>query len=179
MSNATQTDRIVERAVGTLEFSRGFLMGLIEDMSPEQMRHAPPGARNHALWVLGHMASADVFFLASLGVSMPELPEGWHEQFGGDSMPTADGDYPSDDEVVRIATTTREALLNWWKGLSDADLDTPLPQDLQMFAATYAQLPFSTAWHEAFHTGQIAVNRQSLGLPRLIDRMKESAASQD
>ncbi len=58
---------ILESNLVALEYSRHFVNALLATIPEEQLCHQPfPGA-NHALWIMGHLASVDAFLLQACG----------------------------------------------------------------------------------------------------------------
>jgi uncharacterized damage-inducible protein DinB len=155
----------LEVGLAALAFARRYTLGLLADLPAERMCHQPfPGA-NHVLWTLGHLAWSDDFFLNRVGGRSSGLPVGWEKSFGmgSQAVPEAAA-YPAVTLVRNALNARREALLNWLRSLSDAQLGSPLPADLARFGPNVAALAATIAWHEGFHAGQIAAVRKSLGL---------------
>ena len=149
----------------TLNFTRGWLGQLLEDIPADQMLHQVTPGGNHPLWIIGHLAWSDDFFRAELDGSAPTTPPAWKDLFGMGSEPTTDASrYPSVDELRQALDATRTALLDWFGGMDEAKLSAPLPDDWTSFAPTYGALVHIIAVHEAAHVGQLTVVRKSLGL---------------
>jgi len=155
------------RTIGlsSLEFARQATLKLLEGLPEQGFTHQPVAGGNHVLWVLGHLAATDDFFLTRLANRESGLPQQWGALFGMGSTPTSDAAaYPSREEVLQRLAERREALVQWFRSLSDADLARTLPDDFSEFAPDYASLPTRIAWHEGLHAGQISTVRKSLGL---------------
>ena len=115
------------------------------------------------------MAYADNYFAGTLGGQDTEWPEGWDELFGMGSEPKPDASaYPPIAEVRAILEKNRTLLLEWLGGLSEDDLEKPLPEGLAGFAPNFGALIGSLAVHEAMHVGQITLIRKALQLPRVL-----------
>jgi DinB superfamily len=156
---------ILEAGLTVLAFSRQSLLTLAEDFPKDKLTHQPfPGA-NHALWLMGHLANADDFFMAELGKKpMPQFEKTKALFFMG-SKPTPNvKDYPPIEEIRSYLSSAREGLVSWFKSMPPTQLAAPLPEDWKPFAPTYGALMFSIAWHEGLHTGQLTTLRKSLGL---------------
>jgi uncharacterized damage-inducible protein DinB len=148
-----------------LEFARRVTLMLTEEIPDDQLCHQPFGGTNHALWNLGHVAATDNFFMSAVGGLASRHPNSWNALFGPGSQPKPDlSAYPSIAEIRGALAANREALVAWFKSMSDEELRSPLPEELKGFASCRAALPGSIAWHEGFHAGQISVVRKSLGL---------------
>lgn len=159
-------NKTLEAGKAALDLARKTTLKMIDGIPAGKLCHQPLPNTNHAIWVLGHMAWTDDYFMTSLGGAKPILDESWAKRFGMGSKPTGDAKaYPSLDEVNATAKKTRAALVKWFESLDDAKLGTAFTGDMAGFAPNYATLPISIAWHEGFHAGQISVVRRSLGLP--------------
>ena len=97
------------RLKSRLEKSRGFLEKVLADFkTPQEWTHQVHPKANHALWVAGHLATVDNFFLSILAPEkMKDLP-GYQEKFGMGSQPSGNpADYPPPDEEVKILVSMR------------------------------------------------------------------------
>lgn len=159
----------IETGKAALEFSRGMTLKLLEGIPADKRCHQPTPAANHVLWVLGHLANTDDFFLSTLTNSEPKLCEKHRTLFGMGSKPTANAaDYPAYEDILESLNTRRAALLGWYSTLTDETMKQPLPGDLAQFAPSLAAFASTLAWHEGLHAGQISVVRKSLGLAPAI-----------
>lgn len=170
MTATTTTESTVKSCgLAALEFSRGFLEQLADGIPPDKATHQPVNTANHLLWILGHSAVTDDYFISTLAGQEAKCPENWGELFGMGSEPVDDpSKYPALDEVKTVMAERREALVAWLGSLDDDALAEPLPEDLQGFAANRGALMATLAAHEAMHVGQLSVIRKSLGLPRVM-----------
>lgn len=160
---------LTQTGLNTLAFSRGLLKGLLDGITQDQalVRAAPEGT--HASWIVGHLASTDDFFHATLASTPMTLDEAWHKTYGMNSnVSDTPGDYPPLGELLDIADRTRQGLTDWFATLDEAQLLAPLPDELVRFAPTRAALMSSLACHEGMHAGQVSVIRRVVGLPRIM-----------
>lgn len=158
--------QLVETGLATLEFSRRQLLSLLEDVPDDKLTHPPSPGANHALWIVGHLASADNFFMTTLGKQPACVKEEWAGLFGMGSTPVADASkYPSLAQLKDVAHSSRTRLCEWFGSLDETQLFTELPEDFKTFAPHFGGLMFSIAWHEGLHTGQLSAVRRSLGIP--------------
>lgn len=130
-----------------------------------------PGAQ-HALWICGHLASAQDTLVFQRCLGKPVLAPDFRVHFptGGPVKSAAEHAWPTVDEVrERMADMQRrtEAAV---AAMSDALLAEPAfgkdgaphpHYDTKLGAVSHA------ARHEAFHAGQIAMIRRMLGKPFL------------
>lgn len=159
------SSQLLKQGLAGLEFARSATLGFLEDIPGDRLTHQPAPGCNHALWIMGHLASTDDYFLSSLAKKPSGIPEEWSKLFGMGSKPVADAKaYPPVAEVRSKLSGRREDLIAWLKSMSEDQLLSPLPEELRRFAPNYAGLCVSLAWHEGLHAGQLTVIRRSLGL---------------
>ncbi len=156
---------LFETGKAALEFSRSVSLGLFEEVPKDKLLHQPLPGGNHALWILGHIAVSDEYFLRNLaGQTTPHL-EAWQAQFFAGSVCVPDAAaYPPIEEVLACLNEARERLIAWFGSLPEEQLQGPLPGEKSFFAPTYAALMSSIAGHEMLHAGQLSVVRKSLGI---------------
>jgi len=176
MSTATTkekstTNMAAARCVHQLRFARGGLMRVLEGIPKDKLTALPPfkdggACANHAIWLMGHLATTDDWFLKEMGVSESlELAEAWHTLFGGGSKSEDDASkYPSADELQKAMTAQRDRLVNWYSQRNAEELSVPSPEKWAKYAPTVGDFAFFLAWHEGYHTGQLSVIRKALGL---------------
>ncbi len=148
-----------------MAFARRATTAFLADIPLECVcQQATPGG-NHALWIAGHLAWTDAFWLAELAQHAGRLRDDWCAAFsrGSRPLPTAAA-YPPFPDVMQRMQHLREELLAWFQSLDAAQLSQPLPARLANFAPSHAALPGTVAWHEGLHAGQLTVIRRSLGL---------------
>ncbi|HUU85887.1 MAG TPA: DinB family protein [Phycisphaerae bacterium] len=154
-----------EQAIAIITFARRMTEQLLEDIPEEQLLHQPVSAGNHALWVMGHLATTDDALAGLYDGGQPVLPQSYNELFGMGSKPTHDaGAYPPIAEVREHLGATRKRLLDGASAADDAALSVALPEELEGFAPDRVGLLISLAWHEGLHAGQITMVRRSLGI---------------
>lgn len=156
---------LLAAGLAALTFSRKVTTGLLEDIPDDKLMHQPmPGAK-HALWVMGHVALTDEFFLREAGKRQVEKFDAWKELFFmGSTVKSISAEYPSGSEVRDYLGASRQNLLDWFKSISAAELHDPLPEDLKSFGPTPAVLMTTIACHECVHAGQLTMVRHSLGI---------------
>jgi uncharacterized damage-inducible protein DinB len=155
----------LESGLAALKFSRNNTLAFFEDIPADQLCHSPVSGGNHALWILGHLAQTDDFFLNALGGEPAALPEEYASLFGMGSTPVTDPSaYPSVDDIKTAMAAQRERMVSWFSGMSAERLDAPLQGDFSRFATSHANLMSSLAWHEGLHAGQLTMIRRSVKL---------------
>ena len=155
----------LDNGIAALQFARQATLGLLEDIPADKLAHQPCDAANHALWIVGHLAHADDFFMTALVKRPSKCSDDWKKLFGMGSTPQPEADaYPGLPELTESLSDRREELLGWFKAMTPQDFARPLPEDMAQFAANRGILMSSLAWHEGLHTGQLSVVRKSLGI---------------
>lgn len=141
------------------------MLRLIRDLPPARVCEQPGPCRNHAMWIVGHIACTDDFFLREFGGRSLALPEAWHTLFGGGSVPTDDpARYPSFPDVRHAFREQREALTTWLEEMSETQLDRAVAEKWQPYAPTMRDVGHFAAWHEGYHAGQLSNLRRAFGL---------------
>ena len=154
-----------EHAITVVMFARRMTDQLLEDIPEDKLLHQPVEGGNHALWVMGHLASADDMFAGLYDGGQTKLPESYKKLFGMGSTPTNDAAaYPPVAEVRQHYAAARQRLLDAARAADDSVLNSPLPDDFGDFAPDKLGLLISLPWHEGLHAGQITMVRKSLGI---------------
>ena len=165
----TTTSSACEIGKATLDLARIWTFKLTEGIPKDKLTFQPVPKTNHALWILGHCAVSDEYFVKTMGPETIILDASWGELFGMGSTPVDDpGKYPSLDEVTDGMGKAREALLEWFGSMDEAKLMSELPDDWKTFGPNFAGLMNSIAWHEGLHTGQLSAIRRALDLPNAV-----------
>jgi len=159
---------LLENGLFRLDFARRVTLAMLEDVPFDRWCLQPVADANHAMWITGHLAAIDDFFLVNVGGRTSALPAGWTALFATGSKPVADLDaYPAPEVLMQQLAARREDLKSWFRSLGEEELLSPLPAGMR-FAANLAELMPSVAWHEAWHGGQLSLVRKALGLaPKL------------
>ncbi|MCB9849329.1 MAG: DinB family protein [Phycisphaerales bacterium] len=156
---------VVESGLTVLAFAREATLGFLADIPEDKWCHQPVPGANHALWVVGHLAHTDNYFLTAIAGQASKIPADWDELFGMGSTPVGDASkYPNIAETRDYLCSLREGVLAWYGAMDEAQAATPTPDELKPFAPNFGQLAHSIAWHEGMHAGQITVVRKSLGI---------------
>ena len=158
------TNDLIDAGLAALGFARQALLGMIDALPEDKILHQPCQGANHAMWILGHLACTDEFFMNKVDGRPFNKFEDWKDKFFMKSKPTTNAaDYPPLAEVKEILANNREALISLFSNMDEAKLRSPLPGDLS-FAPSHAALIPTIAWHEGMHIGQLTVIRKSLSL---------------
>lgn len=155
----------------SLESSKGWALGLIGDMKDAPLTQPTAKGGNHPTWVLGHLARAESDLLDCFILGQANRFPEWEALFAMGSTPTAEaGKYPSMDELFAKFEEMRAATLAHLDTLSDEDLDKPshAPAEFGPTFATVGSCFAAMSTHVAFHAGQVADARKSLGRDPLM-----------
>lgn len=168
---AAPSAQTVSAPVHQLRFARRSTLKLLEGFPPDKLCTIPDfkaggACAHHVIWLMGHMATTDEYFLKTLGgIESLTLSDEWHTIFGGGSKPVADpSKYPSADELRRAMSEQHEKLVGWFASRSPEELAAPMPEKWRKYAPTLADFAFFLAWHEGYHGGQLSVLRKAFGL---------------
>lgn len=156
---------IVSCGLKALAFARRITVRLLEDIPEDKLCYQPVAGGNHALWIVGHLAASDNYYLSGLAGRRTGFPAQWRELFGMGSLPQPDpSHYPTLAEVQAQLSQLREELAAYFGSLSNEQLAQPLPGEFATFAPDFGTLASTIAWHEGLHTGQLTIIRKALGL---------------
>jgi len=159
-----QDDLLLQNGLSRLNFARYATQALLSDIPAEKWCFQPFAGANHALWVVGHLAVIDDFFLGYLAGSPARCPESFEKLFGRGTKPSPNlADYPAPELVQQHFGQRRAELLSWFGSRSAELLVAAFPADFR-YAKNVAELMSSIAWHEGWHGGQLTAVRKGLGL---------------
>ncbi|MEM9659785.1 MAG: DinB family protein [Planctomycetota bacterium] len=155
----------------SMEASRGWVFGLLEDMREAPLTQPTAAGGNHPLWVLGHLTYSESHLLDTLICGrdnrFPEL----ESLFKNGTTPTADPSaYPTMDELMEKFATIRVASLAHLDTLTDDDLDrrSHAPEEAGPFFSTVGACYSAMALHITFHGGLVADARRAAGKQPLM-----------
>lgn len=154
---------------GFVRWTRVITLQLLNDWPADKWTFQRFPGDNHALWVMGHLAVTDAWIASEAGVAGAAVPEAYHKLFGMGSKPSANAaDYPSADEVRSVFSEVRGKLLAWYESAGDAQLSASLKEKTGGFANDVLDAFNKIAWHEGWHSGQVATLRRALGLKSIF-----------
>ncbi len=151
-----------------LQGSRDWTLILIADLQGDDWGYQPTPGAQHALWICGHLASAQNTLVFKRCLGRDELSAGFRDHFpiGSPVLSFGEHPFPSPHEVRaemdRMQTKTIEAIA----GLDDAKLAEPafgLEGKPHPHYATVCGAISHLTRHEAFHAGQLAPLRRLMG----------------
>lgn len=158
-----------QHAANLLKWVRFVSDSVIKDFPESAMTRMESPTSNHALWVLGHLASTDAWIASVANIPGISVPETYAKLFGSGSKPVASAaSYPKPAEVRKLFDANRAALLKWLESASPAALATPLKEKTGGFCDDPIDGLYKLAWHEGWHFGQVATIRKAMGLPSVM-----------
>ena len=169
-------ERFKQMTLDRMEWARGYTLALIEGLSDEQLIARAGGKGNHALWIMGHLASTDDYLLHAVAGQEMQLDEATTALFGSGSEPVDDASaYPSRRALFELMQQHRLRITQWFESLDETSAWQALPEPLRIFAPDAISMAVSLSGHDMIHAGQITAVRASLGLPRLMDQEVKDA----
>jgi hypothetical protein len=162
----------LQLAIEQIAFARNYTLGLLDQTPATDWFRQPPGGVSHVAWQVGHLAFAEYrLALWRIRGAQPEddqlIPAEFVRLFGAESVPDADpARYPAQVAIRAVLDRVHERVLGELPGLSEAELDQPVPHP-HPFAKTKLRALLWCAHHEMVHAGQIGLLRRQLGHPPL------------
>lgn len=172
-------------AAGAAPVERSFALGarasafarfacrMVADMAagiPDEKSCAQlPGAVNHKLWTLGHMAQSNQWFASLIDGQAITFPAEWDRLFGMGSKPTDDeAGYPPIADVRAAYEASIDRLCAAIESLDDQEIVGGPAGDGANFVHDKLDSALKSAWHAGWHLGQLAGLRKGLGLPSMM-----------
>jgi hypothetical protein len=142
----------------------------LSDFSEQEMFVRPAPGANHAAWQLAHLTGAAAHMVNSVAPGViPDAAVRMNEKYTGQTSNNDDPEfYPSKADLLDTFAQAHDALVQWARTLSEADLARPTPGRMADFAPTVGHLVLMTIGHVMMHVGQFQVIRRKLGKPLLF-----------
>jgi hypothetical protein len=162
----------IEWITAQLRSARRYTEGLLEAVDESDWFRMPAGGVTHIAWQVGHLAYAEYRLalerIRGVAVDDAELiPESFWRLFGRETTPDPDPSHsPAPAELRAVFDRVHRRALAELAGLSDADLDVPLPAPHRL-ARDRREILLWCGQHEMLHAGQIGLLRRLLGRPPL------------
>ncbi|MDA7950967.1 MAG: DinB family protein [Pirellulaceae bacterium] len=171
MSEATQQVTFsVSSILAGYEFSRGYMMKLLEDIPEEKMATFSHGIVNHPAWQIGHLVTSGNYALEIAGHDRL-VPDTWQEIFGIGSEPVEDSSkYPSKAELLEAYAAVHERVKEVLPQVDPALLTAEVTDEgiREYFGTNDLLLSFILGAHEGVHAGQLSAWRRSQGMPHVF-----------
>lgn len=159
----------VRRIIDLLNWTHEFTGKLLAGFSTDTLTAQVGPTDNHALWQIGHLASAYSWFASMLDGKPSTLGETFDKTFGWGSKPTPDaGAYPDHAMVRKVHDDQFQRLIRAAERLSDADAHEPTAINSNGFAKDKLDALHKCLWHEGWHHGQLSALRRALGMPGVM-----------
>ncbi|HUB23957.1 MAG TPA: DinB family protein [Tepidisphaeraceae bacterium] len=102
---------------------RGKTLRILEGITDEQARYAPPGLQNSILWHAGHslVVVEHLSVMPATGKG-PSYPKEWFDKFSWTSKPATVTEWPKVHEVIERLKRQFETLMAAISGLSEQQL---------------------------------------------------------
>lgn len=164
MSTATR-----DRAIQLLEFAHALVNKALTGIPDAKATFQPTPIDNNAIWTVGHLATTYAWFKSVFDGAMHPVPDTFNGLFGMGSKPSSDPKvYPPFAEVKKHADAAYAAFIAAAKKLNDAELAQPTAVETGGFCSDKMDAINKAAWHDGWHTGQLASIRKALGLPGIF-----------
>lgn len=157
---------MLQHIVFTYGFNLNMAKRLVGDLEAGQMCQQPHGVVNHPAWSLGHLASASVSLLKTLGHDA-SLPKAWGDVFKTGGIPSTDPSvFPSKDELLATLESLHGRVAAAVTAADAATLAAPHPNEgmRKYFPTVGDMVVFMMTSHEMDHLGQLAAWRRAMGL---------------
>jgi hypothetical protein len=138
---------------------RGKTLRLLDGVTEEHARWAPPGLRNHILWHSGHCYVLVEWFTQRAVDQRPEIPKNWLPMFDWNSDPdkTPEERWQQFSSVANALKKQHYRLRHIIDGLTEEELTSPVPSSPN-HTVRYAIL--HGIHDEACHGGEIWLLRK-------------------
>lgn len=151
-----------------LDRTRDWTLMLVEDITGDEWFFQPQPGLHHALWLCGHLASAQDTLVFTRCLDKPRLDPGFKAHFGigGPIKSATEYDWPGPKRVREVMVDMQTATLAAVRAMDDSLLDEPACGKDGARHPHYdnkRQAVSHLIRHEAFHAGQLALLRRLMG----------------
>lgn len=168
-ASAASSNAVAMRSSALMRFAHKMLADMAAGIPDERACEQLPGAYNHKLWTLGHMAHSNQWFACLIDGQPMTSPQEWETLFGMKSKPTGNpAEYPPVADMRAAFEASIDRLCAAVESLNDAELAGPTAGDGAGFVNDKLDSALKTVWHYGWHLGQIASLRKGLGLPSMM-----------
>ena len=153
----------------TWNLNLGYARRLVADVPDDGMASQPAPHRNHAAWVLGHLACTADMLGGMVGVK-PCCPPEWTALFDWNSTPSGDASrYPTKAVLLAALDRAHAGIAAALPGVPESRWGEPTPMDdVRGFLPTLGDcFVFVMAAHENIHLGQLSAWRRVQGMGRV------------
>ncbi|KLU02507.1 hypothetical protein RISK_005573 [Rhodopirellula islandica] len=161
--------RMFEAARGQIEFSRQYLLELLQATPMDRWFEIPPGGVSHVAWQVGHLAVSQYGLLMfRMRGRHPDdlelIPGRFRKTFARGSKPSATTDgQPSAQELLDKLNRVYELAMAELDSLDPTELLVEIDMPYAVYPCKLGAVLFCPI-HEGLHAGQIGMLRRGLGL---------------
>ena len=152
-------------AAGIYKVNAHLFLMAVEDIRQEHLSVRPNGAANSMHFVAGHMTALRYDLLKLLGGR--EMPA-WHDLFDRGVTVTDTSGYPPVSQIIESWKAADEVLTERLEATTEEWLQAKSPIKPPAFGDTVLGAVNFLAFHETYHTGQLAYIRRLLGYSQLV-----------
>ena len=140
-------------------------MAYLDDLTDEDFMRRPHVGCNHINWQVGHLvASENQMVNGIIPGSMPDLPEGFADRYTKETATSDDAAaFATKEGLLRAYNEQRAAAVVALDGLTDEQLDSASPEEMQGYASTFGAVFNLLGGHWLMHAGQWVIVRRELG----------------
>lgn len=138
----------------------------LDGLTDDELWQRPGDSSNPIYWLIGHMAWSRNALLRILGGALVPIPSAKLFERGVEVADRAA--YPAVGEVVASFKAVNAALKARMEAATDAELSAASPRDFPIPDKSVRGAVAFLAFHDAYHTGQVAYLRKWLGKGQLV-----------
>ncbi|MBN2583433.1 MAG: DinB family protein [Planctomycetes bacterium] len=164
--------KIKDMLIDQVTSIRDMTLATFNDLAPDERLFQPAPGLNHAVWLLGHIATSQDHLILDFCTGKPLLPARYNELFAMGSRLLEDSSgYPRTDEMLERLAAGYEATLAYLRGADEAEFDREptcfgrFDDRARGMFATRGRCVWFHAHHEAMHAGQMGYLRRLTGKP--------------
>lgn len=160
----TQAELLAEQLEGTRDWTRK----IIADLKADDWAFQPAPGMGHALWLCGHLATAQHTLIHVRCLDAPFLDAAFaaHFPIGAAVASAAEHDYPPVEQILATMADIHQRTIAAVRTMTDAQLAETAPGKDGAPHPHYTNKRGAISHcdrHEAFHAGQLATIRRLLG----------------
>lgn len=164
----TQSELLAEQMEGTREWTAM----LLADFAGDDWLFQPKDGLAHALWICGHLASAQNTLIHTRCLGKSVLDDAFNNHFpiGAPVKSASEHDYPPIETVLATMADMQAKTCQAVRNMDETVLDKPASGRNGHPHPHYKNVRGAITHcnrHEAFHAGQLALIRRLLGKPFL------------
>lgn len=148
-----------------LEVGNRLFDASLEGLSYEELHRRGSIHSNSMLWIAGHLTLYRHRMLALVGIER-EFP--WTDLFDRGTQLAEPEKYPSVDQLRQAWREAFDLLQQRLPELTEEEWEKPVPRSFPVPDSSLRAGIWLLGYHEAYHLGQMAYLRRSLGYPEIV-----------